>query len=73
VRELGARLGLGAVLEGSLRSAAGLLRLSVRMVDVADGCQRWVERWDLPIGGVRPDEEELAREVADRFHRRTGR
>jgi TolB-like protein len=73
VRELGARLGLGAVLEGSIRSVAGLLRLSVRMVDVADGCQRWVERWDLPAGEGLPDEEELAREVADRFRRRIGR
>ena len=73
VRELGARLGLGAVLEGSLRSAAGRLRLSVRMVDVVDGCQRWVERWDLPVGEARPDEDALAREVAERLRVRIGR
>jgi DNA-binding SARP family transcriptional activator len=71
VRELGARLGLGAVLEGSLRSAPGRVRLSVRMVDIADGCQRWVERWDLPAGEGLPDEDVLARQVADRFQIRS--
>jgi len=73
VRELGARLGLGAVLEGTLRSAGDRLRLSVRLVDVADGCQRWVERWDLPVGGSRPDEDALARQVAERLRLRIGR
>jgi len=72
LRELGARLGLGAVLEGSIRAAGGRLRLSVRLVDVADGCQRWVERWDLPEDDARNDEEALAREVAHRFRRRNG-
>jgi DNA-binding SARP family transcriptional activator len=70
VRELGARLGLGAVLEGSVRIAGGRLRLSVRLVDVADGCQRWVERWDIPEEDARNGEETLAREVAHRFRRR---
>lgn len=73
VRELGARLGLGAVLEGTLRSAGDRLRLSVRLVDVADGCQRWVERWDLPVGDSRPDEDALARQVAERLRLRIGR
>ena len=72
VRALGTLLGLGAVLEGSLRLAGGRLRLSVRLVDVADGCQRWVERWDVPVEDARNGEEALAREVAERFRRRAG-
>jgi len=70
VRELGARLGLGAVLEGSVRVAGGRFRLSVRLVDVADGCQRWVERWDISEEDACKGEEALAREVAHRFRRR---
>jgi DNA-binding SARP family transcriptional activator len=72
VRALGTLLGLGAVLEGSLRLAGSRLRLSVRLVDVADGCQRWVERWDVPVEDARNGEEALAREVAERFRRRAG-
>jgi serine/threonine-protein kinase len=70
VRELGARLGLGAVLEGSVRVAGGRVRLSVRLVDVTDGCQRWVERLDVPEEGISGGEEVLAREVAHRFRQR---
>jgi DNA-binding SARP family transcriptional activator len=70
VRELGARLGLGAVLEGSVRLAGGRLRLSVRLVDVADGCQRWTERWELPAEAAVADEIGVARDVAARLRRR---
>jgi len=70
LRELGARLGLGAVLEGSVRVAGGRFRLSVRLVDVADGCQRWVERWDISEEDAWNGEEALAHEVAHRFRRR---
>jgi DNA-binding SARP family transcriptional activator len=71
LRELGGRLGLGGVLEGPVRVAGGRLRLSVRLVDVTDGCQRWVERWDIPEDDVSGGEEALAREVAHRFRSRT--
>jgi DNA-binding SARP family transcriptional activator len=70
VRTLGARLGLEAVLEGTLRVAAGRLRLSVRLVDVSDGCQRWAERWDMAADDPRVSEEALAREIADRIRAR---
>ena len=70
LRELGARLGLGAVLEGSVRLAGGRLRLVVRLVDVADGCQRWTERWERQVDEAVAAEEALAREVAERLGRR---
>ncbi|HET7600309.1 MAG TPA: BTAD domain-containing putative transcriptional regulator [Gemmatimonadales bacterium] len=64
LRELGARLGLAAVLEGSVRYAAGRARLSVRLVDVRDGCQRWSARFDRETGDGFEGQEKLAREVA---------
>jgi TolB-like protein len=70
LRELGTRLGLGSVLEGSVRLAGGRLRLAVRLVDVGDGCQRWTERWEWPVDEALAGEEALAREVADRLGRR---
>jgi DNA-binding SARP family transcriptional activator len=70
LRELGSLLGLGAVLEGSIRIAGGRLRLAVRLVDVADGCQRWTERWERDAGEVISAEEALAREVAARIEGR---
>jgi TolB-like protein len=70
LRELGERLGLGAVLEGSVRIASGRIRLTVRLVDVSDGCQRWTERWERDAEEVMAAEEALAREVAARIGRR---
>jgi DNA-binding SARP family transcriptional activator len=70
LRELGARLGLSTVLEGSVRLAGGRFRLAVRLVDVADGCQRWTERWECTVDEALAGEEALARRVADRLERR---
>jgi DNA-binding SARP family transcriptional activator len=66
LRELAARLGLGAVLEGSVRVASGRLRLVVRVVDAADGCQRCTDRWEVPADEAADREEALAREIAAR-------
>jgi TolB-like protein len=70
LRALGGRLGLAAVLEGSVRVASGRIRLTVRLVDVSDGCQRWTERWERDAGEVMAAEEALAHEVAARIGER---
>jgi TolB-like protein len=70
LREFGASLGLAAVLEGSVRVASGRIRLTVRLVDVADGCQRWTERWERDGAEVMAAEEALAQEVAARIGER---
>jgi len=49
VREIGARLGLAAILEGSVRQSGGRMRLTVRLVNVTDGCQLWSERYDREV------------------------
>jgi TolB-like protein len=64
LRQFGASLGLAVVLEGSVRVASGRIRLTVRLVDVADGCQRWTERWEREGAEVMAAEEALAHEVA---------
>ncbi len=70
LRELGKLLGLTAMLEGTVRIAGGRLRLVVRLLDVADGCQRWTERWERDAGEVVAREEALARDVSARIGER---
>jgi DNA-binding SARP family transcriptional activator len=65
VREIGARLGLDAVLEGSVREAAGRIRLTVRLVDVGDGCQRWSGSYEADAVEGFDAQEALARKVAE--------
>ena len=50
VREIGRRLNVTAVLEGSVRKAGTRLRITAQLVSVADGYHLWSERYDRRIG-----------------------
>ena len=64
LRAVGARLGVGSVLEGSVRLAGSRLRVTVQLVDVADGYQRWSQRFDGSPEDVFAIEDEIAKSVA---------
>jgi DNA-binding winged helix-turn-helix (wHTH) protein/TolB-like protein/Tfp pilus assembly protein PilF len=48
----GRELGVDAVLEGSIQSAAGRLRASMRMLRVSDGATLWAESFDERAGDI---------------------
>ena len=52
VRSIGERLGVQHVLEGTLRRVDDRIRLSVRLVDVESGFNRWDETYDTRIQDV---------------------
>jgi TolB-like protein/Flp pilus assembly protein TadD len=64
VRAVGARLGVATVLEGGVRKAGEQLRVTVQLVDVADGYQRWSRRFDGKLGDVFAIQDEIAASVA---------
>ena len=64
VRAVGARLGVAAVLEGGVRKAGDRLRVTVQLVDVADGYQRWSHRFDGKLEDVFAIQDEIAEQVA---------
>ena len=64
VRTIGERLGVGAVLEGSVRRAGEQLRVDVRLVGAADGYPLWSERFDRRLEDVFAIQEEIAERVA---------
>jgi DNA-binding SARP family transcriptional activator len=72
LRETGARLGLNAVLEGSLRRSGRRVRLTMRLVDVADGCQRWAGWFEREVDDEFAGQEALAREVVEAMRRQLG-
>ncbi len=53
-RAIGARLGVDAIVEGGVRKAGDHLRITVRLVNVADGYQRWSQRFDGNIEECSP-------------------
>jgi adenylate cyclase len=64
VRAVGARLGVATVLEGGVRKAGDRLRVTVQLVDVADGYQRWSRRFDGRLEDVFAIQDEIADSVA---------
>jgi hypothetical protein len=62
-REIGRRLGVGAVLEGSIRMAGDRLRLSTHLVSVDQGFDLWSETFDQPIAELLPVRDSIARSV----------
>ena len=62
-RAIGARLGVQAVLEGGVRKSGQRLRVTVQLIDVADGYQRWSHRFDGSLEDVFAIEDEIARGV----------
>lgn len=50
--ELGRRLGVDAVLEGSIQEAAGRLRVNARLIRTSTGEQIWSERFEQPSANL---------------------
>jgi serine/threonine protein kinase/tetratricopeptide (TPR) repeat protein len=63
VRKVGAQLGAGNVLEGSVRKAGNRLRVSARLVKVADGYQLWSDRYDRDLEDVFAIQDEIAENI----------
>jgi adenylate cyclase len=65
LREVGRRLHVGTVLEGSVRKAGDRLRITVQLADVETGYQRWSGRFDREISDVFAIQDEIARSVVE--------
>jgi adenylate cyclase len=64
-REIGKRLGVETLLDGSIRKAGKRVRISVQLVDAANGYQLWSERFDREIEDIFAIQDEIARSVLE--------
>ena len=65
--EIGARLQVGTVLEGSVRTAGQRLRVTAQLVNVGDGYQLWSDRFDRDLEDVFAVQDEIARAVVNQL------
>ena len=65
VRTLGDRLGVSAVLEGSVRRAGSRIRITARLTSVRDGRTLWSERYDRELADVFAIQDEIAGTIVD--------
>jgi TolB-like protein len=64
VVETGRRLGVDVVVDGSVRRGGDMMRVSTRLVGVADGFQLWSSRFERPSGEAFALNDEVARAIA---------
>ncbi len=67
VRQAGARLDVGHILEGSVRRAGQRVRITAQLVTTSDGSHLWSERFDRELTDVFALEDELAEAIAERL------
>ncbi len=72
VRDVGRQLGVGAVLEGSVRRAGNRLRVNAQLVSAHDGYQLWSESYDRDPQDVFAVQEDIARAIVAALRVRLG-
>ena len=65
VSEIGRRLGVTTVLEGSVRTSRGRMRIAVQLVNAADGYNLWSERYDREMKDIFDVQDEITLAIVD--------
>ncbi len=65
VRDVGRKLGVQTVLEGSVRKAGEQLRINAQLIDSHDGFHIWSEKYNRQLADVFAVQEEIARSIVD--------
>ncbi|MEJ2085706.1 MAG: protein kinase, partial [Acidobacteriota bacterium] len=65
IQQVGERLGVETVLEGSVRKAGNRLRISTQLVQVSDGFKLWSESYDRELEDVFTVQDEIASSIAE--------
>ena len=70
VRDIGTRLDVGHVLEGSVRRVGSRLRVTARLIDARDGYRIWSSEYDRPVADVFAVQDEISRAIVEALRAR---
>jgi adenylate cyclase len=63
VQEVGEKLGVSYIIEGSVRKAGNRVRVTVQMVDVENGAHVWAERYDRELDDIFAVQDEITKSI----------
>jgi serine/threonine protein kinase/tetratricopeptide (TPR) repeat protein len=63
IRQIGRELGVGAILEGSVRRAGSRVRITVQLTSSADGYHIWSDRYDRKMADVFDIQDEIVESI----------
>jgi non-specific serine/threonine protein kinase len=64
IKQVARELGVGAVLEGSVRKAGNRVRISAQLINASNGYHLWAERYDRTLDDVFAVQEDIARSIS---------
>ncbi len=67
IREIGAKLNVSTIVEGSVRRSGRKLRITVQLINVSDGYHLWSDRYDRKVKDVFAIQDEIAGTVANKL------
>ena len=67
IKVIGERLGVTSILEGSVRHAGEVLRITARLTDAVEGLNMWSQRYDRELKDVFAIQEDIALSIVSRM------
>jgi TolB-like protein len=67
IREVGDKLNVGTVLEGSVRRAGNRLRVTAQLINIEDGYHLWSKRFDREMKDIFDIQDEIAHAIVDQL------
>ena len=64
LRVIGEKLGVGHLLEGSVRKDGKQLRITAQLINAIDGTHLWSQTYDRELSGIFAIQEEIAKDVS---------
>ena len=65
IRDIGEKLNVETVLEGSIRKAGDRVRITAQLINVADGYHLWSERFDRDMDDIFAIQDEISLAIVD--------
>ncbi len=65
--EIGEELKVSHILEGSIRKAGNMVRITAQLINTSDGSQEWSQTFDRNLDSIFKIQDEIAQKVSDQF------
>ncbi|MGE5457701.1 MAG: protein kinase domain-containing protein [Methanococcaceae archaeon] len=67
IREIGRKLNVEMILEGSVRKTSDRLRITAQLINVSDGCHIWSEKFDRTFEDVLSVQDEISMLIMEKL------
>ncbi|HDS06356.1 MAG TPA: tetratricopeptide repeat protein [Bacteroides sp.] len=67
VREIGRKLGVAKLLEGSVRKSGNQLRITAQLINIENGYQLWSERYDRDLSDIFEIQDDISMQIVSKL------